>query len=71
MSVKLIAFDLDGTLLNDNKQLPAENLNAMRMAVEAGVQLVPATGRILRSLPAGFAELGLFRYCIFANGAEV
>ena len=71
MAVKLIAFDLDGTLLDDRKQLPEENLNALRAAYEAGIVLVPATGRILRGLPDYLLEAGLFRYYILTNGASV
>lgn len=68
---ELIAFDLDGTLLTDDKQIPDENLAALRAADDAGIMLVPATGRILRGLPDSLLKLGLFRYFIFANGAEV
>ena len=69
--IKLIAFDLDGTLLDEEKHLPPENLAALRTAHEAGVCLVPATGRILKSMPEELMALGLFRFFIFANGAEV
>ena len=71
MKPKLIAFDLDGTLLDDSKKLPPENLAALRAAHERGIPLVPATGRILKSLPEELLALHLFRYFIFANGAEV
>ena len=71
MRLKLIAFDLDGTLLDDRKQLPEENLEALRMAKAKGIELVPATGRILRGMPESLMSLGLFRYFIFANGASV
>lgn len=71
MSIRLIAFDLDGTLLDDNKRLPPENAAALRAARDAGIVLVPATGRIFRALPEGFADPDLFRYFIFANGAEI
>ena len=67
--MKLIAFDLDGTLFNDRKQLPKENLAALQAAKEAGIELVPATGRILRGLPEYLLAPGLFRYFIFTNGA--
>ncbi len=69
--MRLIAFDLDGTLLDDDKNLPAENLAALRAAKEAGIILVPATGRILKALPACLTDLGLFRWFILANGAEI
>ena len=48
-SCRLIAFDLDGTLLDNKKRLAPETLDALRAAGEAGILLVPATGRI----PAG------------------
>lgn len=71
MPVKMIAFDLDGTLFDDRKQLPQENIAALRAAGDAGIHLVPATGRILQGLPDQLLQLGLFRYFIFANGASV
>ena len=71
MNVKLIAFDLDGTLLDDDKHLPPENLAALQSAHTQGIFLVPATGRILKALPEELLAPGLFRYFIFANGALV
>lgn len=71
MTVKLIAFDLDGTLLDDDKHLPPENLAALQSAHTQGIILVPATGRILKALPEELLAPGLFRYFIFANGALV
>ena len=71
MTVKLIAFDLDGTLLDDDKHLPPENLAALQAAHAQGIFLVPATGRILKALPEELLAPGLFRYFIFANGALV
>ena len=44
---------------------------ALRAAGDAGILLVPATGRILQGLPDQLLQLGLFRYFIFANGASV
>lgn len=43
--IDLIAIDLDGTLLADNKTIPAENLKAIEKAQAAGYQIVIATGR--------------------------
>ncbi len=42
---KLIALDLDGTLLNDKKKIPAGNLEFIKDAVNAGYEIVIATGR--------------------------
>lgn len=44
--IKLIACDLDETLLNDQKEITKKNLEAIRKAqLEYGVKFVPATGR--------------------------
>ncbi len=44
--IKLIACDLDETLLNDQKEITKKNLEAIRRAqLEYGVKFVPATGR--------------------------
>lgn len=71
MSIKLIAFDLDGTFLYDDKSVPAENLRAMRLAAEKGAYLVPASGRIYTGIPDEIKALPNLRYCIAANGAQV
>lgn len=66
---QLIAFDLDGTLLDDAKRLPPENLRALRAAGEAGMLLVPATGRIPAGLPEELRGLPGLRYGILVNGS--
>lgn len=43
--VKLIAIDMDGTLLNSQKEIPEENIKAIQEAVEAGIKIVLCTGR--------------------------
>ena len=70
-SYSLIAFDLDGTLLRDDKSIPEENLAAMEKAAARGITLVPATGRIFRGLPPPLKELPFLRYYILSNGAAV
>lgn len=42
---KLIAFDLDGTLLDDNKKIPKENLEIINKLIKDGFEIVIATGR--------------------------
>lgn len=71
MDCRLIAFDLDGTLLDNDKRVPAENLRALERAAAEGVLLVPATGRILRGIPEALRALPFLRYYILANGAEI
>ena len=42
---KLIAIDLDGTLLNDRKIIPRENLEVIHRMIDRGYEVVIATGR--------------------------
>lgn len=42
---KLIALDLDGTLLTDNKEITKENLDLIHYLIEVGYEIVIATGR--------------------------
>jgi hydroxymethylpyrimidine pyrophosphatase-like HAD family hydrolase len=45
MTPRLIAIDMDGTLLDSDGQVSARNLAALRAAEAAGVEIVVATGR--------------------------
>uniref|UniRef100_UPI0034E9838C HAD hydrolase family protein n=1 Tax=Enterococcus faecium TaxID=1352 RepID=UPI0034E9838C len=47
MSIKLIALDLDGTLLNGKKEISASNKKALQEARQQGVKVVITTGRPL------------------------
>jgi hydroxymethylpyrimidine pyrophosphatase-like HAD family hydrolase len=57
--VRMIAVDLDGTLLGADGQVSARNLAAMRAAEESGVELVVATGRRHCYAMRQLRELGL------------
>ena len=71
MDLRLIAFDLDGTLLRSDKSISPRTLQALHAAQERGVLLVPATGRLYRSLPEALLDEQLSRYFILVNGAQV
>ena len=71
MRTKLIAFDLDGTLLHDDKTIAARSLRALQAAHEAGALIVPATGRIYKVIPAALKLQPFSRYFITINGAYV
>lgn len=59
MDIKLIAIDLDGTLLQSDRTLSEENRLAIEAAKEAGVKIVLCTGRPLRSMKHLLAEANL------------
>ncbi len=71
MKYKLIATDLDGTLLDGEGRLSEENREALRALDEKGVHLSIATGRTYAEIPAEVLACDAFRYCIYANGATV
>ena len=70
-NIKLIAFDLDDTLLNKDKELTGETKAALLKAHEAGIELVPATGRFYTGIPEIVRDLPFIRYYITINGALV
>jgi len=71
VAYKLIAFDMDGTMLDDEKKIPEGNLRALAAAAERGCHIVPATGRMVGGMPAEIRALPYVRYYITMNGALV
>ena len=69
--IKLIAFDLDGTLLNSQKDLTPKTLEILQRASEMKIELVPATGRFWGVVPECVRDLNFIRYALTLNGAEV
>ena len=69
--IRLIAFDLDGTLLNAAKELTPRNLAALQGAAEKGIYLVPTTGRLFKGMPDFVRSFPFLRYAITINGAAV
>ncbi|MGO1369843.1 MAG: HAD family hydrolase [Senegalia sp. (in: firmicutes)] len=45
MKYKLIAIDLDGTLLNDEKVISSENIDTLKKLIDKNIEIVIATGR--------------------------
>ncbi len=68
---RLVALDLDGTLLTSDKRLTPRARNAVRGLTERGVHVVVCTGRPPRSALDYAAELELEHPFICFNGAAV
>ena len=68
--IKLIASDMDGTLLNTEHRISKENLEAIRKAEEAGVIFTIATGRAYEDVRPILDECNLRCQCIVLNGGE-
>jgi Cof subfamily protein (haloacid dehalogenase superfamily) len=71
LSLKLIAIDLDGTLLNSKNAISPRTETAIRRAAESGIVVTIATGRMYRSALAIAQKLGLDVPLITYNGALV
>lgn len=69
--IRLIASDMDGTLLNDKMQVSDENAAAIRQAGENGIEFMVATGRGLTEAKPLLADQQLHPAFITLNGAMV
>ncbi len=69
MPIRLLALDLDGTLLNSRGQVSERNRKALEQARERGVRVAIVTGRRFRDARPTALELGLDVPVIAHNGA--
>lgn len=71
MDIKLIAIDMDGTLLNTKGDISEKNIQVLKKALNAGIHIIPATGRVLQILPEPLQKIPEIQYIITSNGAAV
>ena len=69
--VDAIAFDLDDTLLRDDRTISPYTLSVLRRAAEKGVRVIPASGRTRDSMGGFVDAIGCATCFISCNGAEV
>ena len=70
--IKLIAMDMDGTLLNDDHAtISRRNLDALHAAAERGIEVVIASGRTWSLLEDIARNIGVVRYVLISNGAAI
>jgi hypothetical protein len=69
--IRLIAFDLDGTLLNSKKEITPETFRVLELAASKGIEIVPVTGRFWEAMPASVKSLEFVNYAVTLNGAEI
>ena len=67
---KLIACDLDGTIIGSDLKLSPQNRQAIMELADRGVLIVPATGRTICEMQDVF-NLPDVRYVIYSNGAAI
>lgn len=71
---KLIALDMDGTLLNSDKKISTENFNAIQAARKKGTKVILATGRPLAGVKRYLKNLDMLsenEYVVSFNGGLV
>jgi Cof subfamily protein (haloacid dehalogenase superfamily) len=71
MKYKLIAMDIDGTLLNSLVILPSEVKKALNFAKRAGMYITLATGRLYRSAYYLAREVGVNTPLVANDGAQI
>ena len=68
---KLIAIDLDGTLLNSKGEISIKNKQAIQKAIQKNVEIVLTSGRPIMSVKNLANEIGANNYMICGNGAII
>jgi len=69
--IKLIALDMDGTLLNQYDEVSEVNRKAILEAENKGVHVVLSTGRAFATCSEYAKSLNLSSYLITVNGSEI
>ncbi|MCK5197927.1 MAG: HAD-IIB family hydrolase, partial [Spirochaetales bacterium] len=70
-SIKAIAFDMDGTLLTDDKQISPRTRRCFKALKNRGISLVLSTGRSFEALEPYKKDLSLNHPVICYNGARI
>ena len=69
--IRVIASDMDGTLLGDDHRIAPETLEAIKEAQEAGIRFMIATGRNFKGAMAELQDTWLVCDYVVGSGAEV
>ena len=64
---KMIAFDMDGTLLNSQKKVRKETLDAINKAFDVGKEVILCTGRALAELEEYIELIPRMRYMVMTK----
>lgn len=70
-TIKLIALDLDGTTLTDDREISPRTINAFIECEKRGIHVVVSTGRTYSTLPENVTEAPGLEYAITSNGAHI
>ena len=70
-NIKLIATDLDGTLLNNQHKISEYNKNVIKAACEMGIKIILSTGRPVSAALKFLYDLNIDTELISFNGAMI
>ena len=68
---KLVAIDLDGTMLNSKGIVTDKTKKTIKKAIAKGIEVIIASGRNINSIKSIANETGINKYCISGNGAAI
>ena len=68
---KMIAIDLDGTMLNSYGEVTERTKETIKEAMQKGIDVVIASGRTIDSIKSIANEIGSDKYMIAGNGAII
>lgn len=69
--IKLLAIDMDGTLVTSKKEITPRTADALRAAMQKGIEICIATGRYTTYLFDILRPLGITGPAVMGNGAAV
>lgn len=69
MNIKLIATDLDGTLLTSPYGTSDENILQLKAAAQSGIRIIVATGRTFSEIPQQIKDISEIDFFITSNGS--
>lgn len=69
--IRLVAFDLDNTALDNEKKLSKGLKSALESLYEMGIMIVPSTGRVFSGVPYEVRQLKGVKYIIATNGGGI
>jgi len=68
---RMVISDLDGTLLNSNKEVSPENREAIEKLNQQNIHFVPASGRAWGEMPLSIRENPNIRFYITSDGTQI
>ncbi|SCG82940.1 Phosphatase yidA [Proteiniborus sp. DW1] len=71
MNYKLVAIDLDGTLLTEEKRIPSKNADVLRKLSDKGIEIIIATGRRYWSARKFMREINMNLTVVANNGTII